>query len=79
MREGHLSNPLEDDLARLFLEPAFTAPKSLLNGKSPLKSVKLAKNAYKRSIINALNSDIQSDQEKCVPWLFHNLTHIKSC
>lgn len=30
MREGGLSNPLEDDLAQLFLEPAFTAPKSLL-------------------------------------------------
>lgn len=78
MREGGLSNPLEDDLAQLFLKPAFTAPKSLMNNKTPLESVELAKNAYKRSIISALNSDIQSDQEKCVPWLLHNLSHIKA-
>lgn len=78
MRQDNLSNPLADDLAQLFLEPAFAAPRGLLNGKSPTESVQSAREAYQRSITAALNSDIQSDQEKCIPWLLHDLLHIKA-
>lgn len=78
MRSGNLSHPLDDDLAQLFLDPAFTAPRALLNHKTPTESVKLAQKAYQRSIINALNSDVQSDQEQCVPYLWHDLKHLKA-
>lgn len=78
-REGGLSDPLKDDLVQLFMEPAFTAPRGLLNGKSPEEAVELTQNAYKRSIRAALNSDIQLDQEQCVPYLLHDLRHLKAC
>ena len=78
MRSGGLSQPLRDDLARLFLGPAFTAPRGLLNGKTASEAVGLARNAYKRSIVEALNSDVQSDKEQCMPWLLHDLMHIKA-
>lgn len=77
MREGNLQEPLKDDLAKLFLDPAFTAPKSLLTGKTPKEAVKQAKVAFQNSIAAAMNSDIQSDQEKCVPYLIHDLLHLK--
>lgn len=76
-RQGALSNPLGDDLAQLFLEPAFAAPRGLLSGKAVRESAGSARDAYKRSIKSALNSDVQSDQEQCVPYLLHNLNHIR--
>lgn len=78
MRRDGLSQPLKDDLAKLFLEPAFTAPRGLLNGKLPSEAASLARNAYRRSIAEALNSDVQSDREQCIPWLWHDLIHLRS-
>lgn len=77
MRKGNLQEPFKDDLANLFLNPAFTAPKALLSGKTPEESIKRTTEAYQHSINIAMNSDIQSDQEKCVPWLIHDLIHLK--
>ena len=74
-----ISNPLNDTTANLFLKPAFTAPKALLNGKTADEAVALAIDAYKESIRIALNSDIQSDDDKCASYLFWNMQHIKSC
>ena len=78
-RPTKISQPLQDDVARLFLDAAFTAPKALLDGKSCQETVELTQNAYRRSIQEALNSDIQSDKDRCVGFLLWNLKHLKSC
>lgn len=78
-RPTKISQPLQDDVARLFLDPAFTAPKALLDGKTCQEAVVLTQNAYRRSIKTALNSDIQSDKDRCVGFLLWNLKHLKFC
>lgn len=78
-RPNHISQPLTDDVAKLFLDPAFSAPRALLSGKSCTEAVSAAQDAYKRSIKQALNSDIQSDNDKCVSYLLWDLKHLKSC
>lgn len=74
-----ISSPLKDTIAKLFLDPAFVAPAALLDGKTADEATELAVNAYKQSIKTALNSDIQSDDDKCASYLFWNMQHIKSC
>lgn len=78
-QKDHLSNPLNDDTAALFLDPAFIAPKALLDGKSPCAAVELAKKAYNKSIIRAFNSDIQSDNDQFIPHLLWDRDHLKAC
>lgn len=78
LKDGRISDPLKDDTASLFLNPAFTVPKALLNGKSPDEAVKLAKKEYNRSIIKALNSDIQSDNDQFVSLLLWDREHLKN-
>jgi len=72
-----LSNPLSDVRAALFLDAAFVAPKALIDGKSVNEAVELTQNAFRRSIQKALNSDIQSDNDKCVSYLWWDLKHLK--
>ncbi len=74
-----LSRPLKDDIASLFLNPAFTAPRELLKGSTPEKAVSIAKKAYNESIRKAINSDIQSDADQFIGWLFWDRDHLVSC
>lgn len=73
------SRPLEDEIASLFLEPAFTAPKILLKGGTPDEAVSAAKNAYNKSIRDALNSDVQSDADQFINWLFWDRDNLVLC
>lgn len=73
------SKPLEDEIASLFLKPAFTAPKVLLKGGTPDEAVSAAKNAYNKSIKDALNSDIQSDADQFINWLFWDRDNLVLC
>lgn len=67
---NRISKPLEDTTASLFLSAAFTAPKVLLRGGSPNEAVTQAKKEYDRSIRKAINSDIQSDDDQFINWLY---------
>lgn len=73
------SKPLEDEIAGLFLDPAFTTPKTLLKGGAPNEAISAAKNAYNKSIRDALNSDIQSDADQFINWLFWDRDNLVSC
>ena len=73
------SRPLEDEIANLFLKPAFTAPKILLKGGTPDEAVSAAKNAYNKSIRDALNSDVQSDADQFINWLFWDRDNLVLC
>lgn len=73
------NNPLEDDTAALFLNPAFSAQRALANGKTPNEAITLAKNEYNRSIVKALKSDIQSDNDQFVGLLLYDRNHLVAC
>ena len=73
------SKPLKDEIASLFLNPAFTAPRTLLKGGTPEASVMAAKKAYNQSIKEALNSDIQSDADQFINWLLWDRDNLTLC
>lgn len=79
LKDGNLSNPLQDDTAALFLDPAMAAPKALLDGKSAAEAIAQAKQAYNNSIIKAFSSDIQSDNDQFIKLLLWDRNHLKSC
>ena len=79
IQKGKISNPKHDDTAALFLDAAFTAPKTLLNGKTPKQAIDATKKAYNNSIAKALNSDIQSDNDQFIGWLLWDRNHLTLC
>ncbi|MBQ3261257.1 hypothetical protein IJH29_01210 [Candidatus Saccharibacteria bacterium] len=64
--DDKIADPLKDKTVSLFLNPAFIAQKALTDGKTPREAIKLAKNAYNRSIVSALTSPVQSDDDQFV-------------
>ena len=77
-QEDNLSNPLKDETAALFLDAAFTAPKALLNGKDAASAVAMTRAEYKNSLKKALNSDIQSDNDQFIMYLYSDMMHLKN-
>lgn len=76
--DDKISNPLIDETASLFLDPAFIAQKALVNGKEPEEAVMLARRDYNRSIVKALTSPIQSDNDQFVGLLLWDRDHLVS-
>lgn len=72
------AKPLEDEIANLFLKPAFAAPRTLLKGGTPAEAVMVAKKTYNQSIREALNSEIQSDADQFINWLFWDRDNLVS-
>ncbi len=79
LQRDKIDHPELDGTAALFLDPAFIAPAALLNGKSGGEAVTLAKRAYNRSILKALDSDIQSDDDQFIGWLLWDRDHLVAC
>ena len=74
--DDKISNPLKDSTAALFLDPAFIAQKALANNKTPSEAVNLARKEYNRSIIKALTSPMQSDNDQFVGLLLWDRDHL---
>lgn len=74
--QDKISDPLNDDAAALFLDPAFIAQKALLNGKEPKEAVRLAGREYDRSIVKALRSPVQSNNNQLVGLLLWDKEHL---
>ena len=55
------------------------APKALLDGKSAAEAVELAKKEYDKSIERALGSDIQSDDDQFINWLYWDRDNLRLC
>ena len=72
-------SPAKDKTASLFLDPAFIAEKALINGKSADEAALLAKKEFNRSIVKALTSDIQSDNDQFIGLLKWDRDHLVSC
>lgn len=72
-KAGH---PKDDAAAALFLNPSNVIVAALGKGHNVQESAQKGKSAYTNSILQALNSDIQSDFDKYVPYLIWNRTHL---
>lgn len=75
--ESKISKPEKDKTAGLFLDAAFTAPKALLNGKTIVESVELTRKKYDKSILEAFNSDVQSEDDQFIKYLIWDRNHLK--
>lgn len=79
LQSDKTNHPEDDDTAALFLNPAFAVQKALLSGKSGEDSVEIGRKAYNRSILEALNSDVQSDNDQFIDWLLWDRDNLVSC
>ncbi len=77
--DRYMSKPLKDPTAALFLDAAFSVPKALLDGKSAVESVEIARKSYDKSIEKALSSDVQSDNDQFINWLYWDRDNLKLC
>ncbi len=71
--------PLEDETAALFLEPSNQIVSALAKGHDTRTVVAKGRAAYGRSIQKALNSDIQSDNDKYIPYLLWDRMFLSDC
>lgn len=74
-----MSKPLEDEIASLFLRPAFAVSKALLSEKSPDEAVSLARKEFDKSISMAINSEVQSDADQFINWLRWDRDNLVAC
>jgi hypothetical protein len=68
-----------DDKARLFLEPSNAIVQSLVKGSTADGATEKGRRAFLDSIQKAVNSDVQSDDDKLVPYLFWDMKCLTSC
>lgn len=72
-RKEKESKPLDDDRAKLFLEPSNQVMISLLKGNSPSQAHQKSKKAFARNIENLLTG--KSPEKYLVRYLFWDLRH----
>lgn len=67
-----VSKPTSDKTAALFLDPSNHIIRSVIKGHSVEEAAEKGRKEFSKSIRRALNSDIQSDDDKYVPYLLWN-------
>jgi hypothetical protein len=72
-------HPLEDKTAGLFLEPSNQIVRTLAKGHNVPSALNKGKKAFSESIKKALNSDVQSDDDKYIPYLLWNMQWLTMC
>lgn len=78
-QSSKMRHPTEDTTAALFMEPSNQVIRSLAKGHTPAEAVKKGKAAFSESIRKALNSDVQSDDDKYVSFLLWDRQWLTSC
>jgi hypothetical protein len=73
------AHPTEDTTAALFLEPSNVIANALSKGHDAHQAVEKGRAAYTKSILQAFNSDVQSDDDKYVPYLLWNRKYLTAC
>lgn len=73
--ESKITRPLQDETAKLFLEPSNQVVISLIKGNSAVKSHQNGKRAYLRNIQRLLTSESSSEDTASVRYLIWNMTH----
>jgi len=69
----------KDEMAELFLQPSNIIVQSLCKGSSADEAAQRGRQAFRASLRTAMNSDIQSDNDKLVPYLFSDMRCLTSC
>lgn len=73
------THPKDDATASLFLEPSKVIVTTLAKGHGPEVAIAKGRQAYNESIRKALNSDVQSDDDKFISFLVWNRQFLTSC
>ncbi len=73
--EMHVSKPLRDRIAALFLEPSNHVAISLLKGHTSGQSVQRANDLFREIIHRALSSDATDDEKDALPYLIWDMKH----
>jgi hypothetical protein len=76
---GKTAHPKDDKTAALFLDPSNQVISVITKGHSAKDAVKKGKNAFGHSITAALNSDVQSDDDKYIPYLMWDRQFLTAC
>ena len=73
------AHPQDDTTAALFLEPSNVIANAITKGHTPEQATEKGRSAYTKSIQQAYNSDIQSDDDKYIPYLLWNRKYLTVC
>lgn len=73
-----ITRPLDDEVARLFLEPSNSVIESLLKGNSVRKAVKKSKQYMRKNLLFMLSSASSEDQRDAAPFLYNNILSQKA-
>ncbi|HUY84984.1 MAG TPA: hypothetical protein VMU97_00535 [Candidatus Dormibacteraeota bacterium] len=73
------AHPQDDTTAALFLNPSNHIMTSLVKGHSAKKAVAKGRAEFAKSITSALNSDVQSDDDKYIPYLMWDRQFLTAC
>lgn len=73
------AHPQDDTTAALFLNPSNQIVISLVKGHSAKEAVAKGRTEFAKSITSALNSDVQSDDDKYIPYLMWNRQFLAAC
>lgn len=74
--ESKTRYPLEDDTARIFLDPAYKVAHSLLKGHSAKESYEGAIGMHKKTMRELLTTDSREDAVHLLPYLFANMNRL---
>lgn len=70
------AHAIDDEDARLFMEPAMKVSEGLLKGKTVDETVKTAKAAFTQSILRAASSAVQTGHSAYIPYLLWDREHL---
>ncbi|MFY9484721.1 MAG: hypothetical protein WAP74_03840 [Patescibacteria group bacterium] len=73
--EQKITRPLEDQTAKLFLEPSNAVPISLLKGNTAGEAINRSKKILKKNIRNLLTSESPQQEKDAVPYLLWNMNY----
>lgn len=73
--EEYWIRPLQDKLAKLFLEPSNLVPASLLKGNSTEDAYRKSQEAILRNFYFALSTKASVEEKDAAPYLWHNRKH----
>lgn len=73
--QAKISQPLKDEVARLFLEPSNLIPISLLKGNTAEDSYKKSQKAMRNNLFFMLSSKASQIQKDAAPYLWANINY----
>jgi len=73
--ENKVTQPLDDQTARMFLEPSNLIITSLLKGQTPSTSWGRSQEAFRKNIRKFLTSESPKEEKELIPYIMWDLNH----